>query len=269
MHKTEIYYFSGTGNSLQVARELQKGIPEARLIPMVSLLNRAVIRIEGETVGLVFPLHAFTVPMPVREFLKKLRPESASYLFAVATRGGSPCRVFQDVNRILKRKGKSLDAHFYINMPNNYLIGFDLPTPAHIARLESEMRQQVASIRKIITVQEKSREKDPHHHFLYERILFPLFKTFAHTTRYGNLERRFYADAKCTHCQTCERVCLSGKIKLRDGSPVWQKDIRCTFCFACINYCPAQAIQFGKSKTPEKGRYFHPEVTANDIAGQK
>jgi flavodoxin len=36
---TEIYYFSGTGNSLYVARELQKRVPEAELIPIVSLLK--------------------------------------------------------------------------------------------------------------------------------------------------------------------------------------------------------------------------------------
>jgi len=54
---TEIYYFSGTGNSLYVARELQKRIPETNLIPIVSLLNKDVIEIKGETLGLVFPIH--------------------------------------------------------------------------------------------------------------------------------------------------------------------------------------------------------------------
>ena len=54
---TEIYYFSGTGNSLHVARELQKRIPETNLIPIVSLLNNNVIETNGETVGFVFPIH--------------------------------------------------------------------------------------------------------------------------------------------------------------------------------------------------------------------
>jgi flavodoxin len=35
---TAIYYFSGTGNSLHVARELQQRLPESRLIPIVRLL---------------------------------------------------------------------------------------------------------------------------------------------------------------------------------------------------------------------------------------
>ena len=35
-----MYYFSGTGNSLYVAKELQKRVQEANLIPIVSLLNK-------------------------------------------------------------------------------------------------------------------------------------------------------------------------------------------------------------------------------------
>lgn len=49
MNKVEIYYFSGTGNSLHVAKELQKRIPETNLIPMVSLINKDVVETNGET----------------------------------------------------------------------------------------------------------------------------------------------------------------------------------------------------------------------------
>jgi len=35
---TEIYYFSGTGNSFYVAKELQKRIPKAKLIPIISII---------------------------------------------------------------------------------------------------------------------------------------------------------------------------------------------------------------------------------------
>ncbi len=31
--KTEIYYFSGTGNSLFIAKEIQKRLPDAEIIP--------------------------------------------------------------------------------------------------------------------------------------------------------------------------------------------------------------------------------------------
>lgn len=54
---TEIYYFSGTGNSLHVAGELQIRIPDTKLLPMVSLLNKNVIETKADIVGFVFPIH--------------------------------------------------------------------------------------------------------------------------------------------------------------------------------------------------------------------
>ena len=69
---TEIYYFSGTGNSLHVAKELQKRIPETELIPIVSLLDKDVIKTSGQTVGFVFPVHALTIPVAVKKFLRKI-----------------------------------------------------------------------------------------------------------------------------------------------------------------------------------------------------
>ncbi|MGZ7067312.1 MAG: hypothetical protein ACXVHT_03350, partial [Methanobacterium sp.] len=64
---TEIYYFSGTGNSLHVAKELQKRIPKTKLIPIVSLLNKENIEIISDTVGFVFPIHLAMAPAPLIE----------------------------------------------------------------------------------------------------------------------------------------------------------------------------------------------------------
>ena len=41
------------------------------------------------------------------------------------------------------------------------------------------------------------------------------------------------------------------------SKPVWDKD--CTMCLACINRCPQEAIQYGKS-TEKRGRYLHPDL---------
>ncbi|MDD3656088.1 MAG: hypothetical protein PHI72_04895 [Atribacterota bacterium] len=50
--KTEIYYFSGTGNSLYMARELQKKIPNSSLIPIIRLLpTKAIIKTNAEAIG--------------------------------------------------------------------------------------------------------------------------------------------------------------------------------------------------------------------------
>src|SRR5271157_3196304 len=99
MSKVVIYYFSGSGNSLHVAKELQKRIPGSDLKPIVSLLNNDTIKTKADTVGFVFPIHGLTVPIPVKKFVKKLNLYSAEYIFAIATRAGTWHNAFTGIDK--------------------------------------------------------------------------------------------------------------------------------------------------------------------------
>ncbi|MFT4143460.1 MAG: EFR1 family ferrodoxin [Mobilitalea sp.] len=266
---SEIFYFSGTGNSLYVARQLSLNLSNVNLTPIISSLNKEQYKTDADIVGFIFPLHAFTLPAPVKQFLEKLQMKSSSYLFAVATRGGSPCKVFTHINNILKNQGKQLDAQFFINMPNNYLPAFDVATSEEIAQLEHETDEQIELITQVLQKKQPYKEKDPHGSFLEENILFPILTQVFHKTGYFNTQNNFYSNASCTGCGVCEKVCLSGKIKMTDNRPEWNKCVNCTYCFSCIHYCPAKAIQIKKSKTELKGRYHHKSVRSGDIAAQK
>jgi ferredoxin len=283
---TEIYCFSGTGNSLHVARELQRCIPETSLVPIVSLLGRESVQTHAETVGFVFPQYATTVPKVVAKALKKLDLKSAGYLFAIATRGGTVCRAFADVDKLLNKKGRRLDSYFVLTMPSGsepLVETFsEYITEERVARLESEMLARLDAIQGIVTAREVNREEDlngldvPPPDII--KPIMPLIKVLGPILLpLGKLVESsfdFYSDAKCTGCGLCEKVCLAQKIEMVDGRPVWQKEVKCFGCFACLNYCPEQSIQVAstwylKSRTAENGRYHHPQITANDIAAQK
>ena len=77
--------------------------------------------------------------------------------------------------------------------------------------------------------------------YFHFSLLFFLF-----LIKYYNVD--FYSDSNCVGCGTCEKVCLSGKIKMINGKPVWQKDIQCFFCHACLNYCPEHAVQIKSTR---------------------
>ncbi|MCG2762750.1 MAG: EFR1 family ferrodoxin [Candidatus Atribacteria bacterium] len=280
---TEIYYFSGTGNSLHVAKELQKRIPKANIIPIVSLLNKDVIKTKAETVGFVFPLHGMTVPIPVKIFLKKLELKSVNYIFAIATRGGTKCFAFNKINQILKRNRKCLDSTFILTMINNdpKFEVYEIPTSESISKVESKIQTRLDSISRIIINKEKYQEKDsdyidfpfikPVNYLLERLVLLGMF--WADVTHTG-INNYFYADSKCIGCGICEKVCLSQKIKMINKKPVWQKNVKCYLCYTCLNYCPEQAVQikskiYMKSYTDKNGRYPHPFATIKDIAGQK
>ena len=270
---TEIYYFSGTGNSLYAAKELQKRIPNTELIPMISLLNRDLIESNSDTVGFVFPIHLAMAPAPVTEFPKKIDLKSAKYIFAVATRAGYQHRALLDLETILKKKGKSLDSFFNLNMASNdpKFENWHNATEEEIANLEVEVQNKLDYIQKVVINRQKSLEKDTD--FTDSMPVFPILsKVLPFLNRMYNVE--IYADTKCKSCDTCEKVCLSGKVKMVNGKPVWQKDVQCFHCNACLNYCPECAVQIKstrllKSHTDKNERYSHPYATADDIAGQK
>lgn len=267
--KTQIFYFSGTGNSLYIARELQKEIPESYLVPIISASKLNNIESDGDNVGIVFPIHAFTVPIPVKNFLKRVNLDSASYVFAIATRGGSPCNIFSDINKILKEKNKSLDSHFFIDMPNNFTHIAETPTQNDIERLNNEALKKLDLIKNIIVNGDKYKDKDLNKSLLKEKVLFPALSALLRKTNYLNMDRNFYADSSCSGCGLCSKVCAVKKIEIKNSKPQWKNDIKCMFCFACFNYCPTKAIQIRKTKSCNKGRYHHLEVTAADIAMQK
>lgn len=276
---TEIYYFSGTGNSLYVAKELQRLIPEADLIPIAGVLKSDNIKTKADNVGLVFPCHGLTIPIPVKEFLKKVNVKSSDYFFAIATRGGSIFRGFPIIDKLLNNQGKSLNATFVINMSLNdpKLESFTVPTKEELKDIEISVQQKLGVIKKTIIHQENFQDDISGVTFsrfgLLNYILERLIPFMVHHIA-AKVKKYFYADSKCTGCGICEKVCPSQKIAMEDNKPLWQRNVDCYICYACLNFCPNEAIQiyskiWMKSYTTERGRYKHPYATADDIAEQK
>ena len=272
---TEIYFLSGTGNSLYVAKELQKRIPDTKLIPIARLKDEAVIETSGEAVGFVFPIHFMSAPSIVMNTLKKLDLKSTQYIFVIATRYGTPCSVmFSKIEKILKAKGKNLNAYLALNMASNdpKFKDWKPANKEEIEKFQAEIQVTLDSLTETIINKENYHEKDSH-------IIYPISSLMEHlgTTAIqitGDGKEEFYSDSKCSGCGICEKVCLSNKIKLVNKRPQWQKNEKCFSCYACINYCPEHSIQIKSNKmmkfyTENNGRYSHPYATANDVAEEK
>jgi formate hydrogenlyase subunit 6/NADH:ubiquinone oxidoreductase subunit I len=267
--KHYIYYFSGTGNSLYIAKELQKLLPDTKLIPVMNEINLNKIEIDVDSIGFVFPVHAFSLPIPVKDFLKKAVFPSSCYTYAIATRGGSPCNVFRDMELLLKKQAVELDAYYFIDMPNNFTHMVETPREDEVMMLNTSVSEKLSTISDVIYNKRKFHDKNHNKSFFRKQILFPVLSVIFHKTGYLHTNKKFYADSKCTGCGLCARLCLINRIDLDGGKPRWNNDSSCIFCFACINYCPAKAIQIRGSKSDTKGRYCNPLITASEISLQK
>jgi ferredoxin len=177
--------------------------------------------------------------------------------------------VFLNIDHLLARQDRSLDASLCIEMAETYLPVFEVYTEEDVARVEAEMLAKLDSFTGVVTRQEKHRPRDPLAYTLLSRGICPVITVAYQRRWFPDLARRFYASEDCVGCGTCATVCLSGRIEIVEHRPVWNEKPRCTYCFACIHFCPSRAVQLLKKKTAKRGRYHHTEISVQDIAAQK
>jgi len=255
--KGSIFYYTGTGNSLWVARRVAEALGDSTVHSMPEwLLNRPPI--DAESVGLVFPVYIWGVPAPVMRFIAALPVLHDRYIFAFATNGGQVSNTLVQLKDLMAGRGLTLCAGVDITMPSNY-IPWGGPGPKHIQqqRFQAARAKIAALAQGLKQGRETPIEKGP----LWQRIVFTAFNkaAFKHVPR---MDAKFWADDKCTNCGICTRVCPAKNITISQGKPLWHH--RCEQCFACLQWCPTEAIQYGK-RTVRFERYHHPEIVLKDV----
>ena len=116
-----ILYFSGTGNSMAIGRQLAE-----RLGEQVMPLSRAVARdlSHERRVGLVFPCYWFNAPRAVTELVPRLRLSEEAYVFIVIPCGAQAGNAIWTVRRMLAAKGIDVAYSHKIRVPDNSAVGF-------------------------------------------------------------------------------------------------------------------------------------------------
>lgn len=262
-----IFYFTGTGNSLDAANRIGERLKDEKRISMASYTKASaktpipyMFRLEkNERVGFVFPIHAWGPPQPVLDFIDRLVLENyqSNYIYCVATCGKNIGNTMRLIRRHLMKRGYWLDSGFSLVMPNNYILAGDVDSKEIQKTILIEAGISLNSFLQRIEIREREVyfvEKGPLP-FLLTGLVHPAFSNQPFKTK------PFFATDECNQCGICVRVCNCGNIELK-GKPVWGSD--CTQCLACIHACPTRAIQYGKS-TQDKGRYINPNVTIGQL----
>jgi ferredoxin len=247
-----IYFYTGTGNSLWTAKNLARHLGNTELIPL-AVKNESIITSDAERIGIIFPVHMWGLPLRVIDFVQRLIADPAKYYFAVAVNAGQVAATLIQLQKILQEKGINLSAGFSIYMPSNYI-----PWGGAIA-MDEQQERFTDSLNKIKFISEivrdkkvRTLEKGPSWQNIFLSALYKLG-----SPRIPGMDKSFWVDTKCTGCRICEKICPSKNIIITDGKPTWHH--HCEQCLACIQWCPEEAIQYGKN-TPTKKRYHHPEI---------
>jgi len=263
--KKTVYYFSGTGNSLAVARDISQKIG-AELIPITSLLDEKVIAVSAETIGIVFPLQDFKPPEVVKEFILKLSDIKNKYIFAVCTYGIKPSKSLYKLDKLLKKSGGILSCGFAVKMPQNG-IGSGSVTEEDVSDNVVMWESRCSSVCESVENKSKAKPESSPAVFNYinkevQKHMSVLIKFLKVLLTKGPQALKYTVNDRCSGCGVCEKICPMGNIKIIDLSPVWGDN--CANCFGCINWCERRAITLGGNNF-NLSTYHHPNVTIKDM----
>ena len=190
--KTDIYYYSGTGNSLWTARRLADELGDTGLYP-ISKIETDVPCTQGDSIGLVFPVHIWGVPHKVLRFIDLLAGDTSNYYFAVAVNAGQVAATLIQLRKVMKLRGLTLSAGFDLIMPSNY-IPWGGPGPEEKWRMKiktaDEKIKQIS--REVAHKKRLPIEKKP----LWQNVLFSLLYRMSFD-KVAQMDKNFHVDEKC------------------------------------------------------------------------
>jgi Pyruvate/2-oxoacid:ferredoxin oxidoreductase delta subunit/flavodoxin len=263
---SEIYYFSGTGNSLAVARDLSVKI-KAKLIPAASLTGLDSINTDADIIGIVFPIYDFKAPKIIDDFIKKLKNIESKYIFGVCTYGISPANAMKVLEKTIESCGGKLSAGFTVEMPHNG-IGSKLFTQNQHEMMFKDWKVKKEEISEYIVSGKKGKLETDNIFFsliltgYFIKMIPTLFKLFKQVSSKGWESLALTADEKCDGCEICSKVCPVNNIEMTGDKPKWSD--HCSGCFACLHWCPRESVRLGYADMNLK-KYHHPEVNLKDM----
>jgi ferredoxin/flavodoxin len=259
--KTNIFYFSGTGNCLKLARDLAAELGETEVTPVAGAV-KGNIDISCDRIGLVFPVYAFNPPLIILDFINSLQAPPEKYIFAIITYAGIAGNTLGQIVRQFKKRGLNLSAGFGIKMPGNYTPLYGAVSPKRQRKLFYSASKKIKEIAPIIREARQQKIEEANIFFrLMGRALYPYI-----SSQMRSEDKKFWIEENCNGCGTCEKVCPVNNINLLNGKPVWLH--KCEQCFACLQWCPQESIQYGKH-TQGRKRYHHPAVILEDFYNTK
>lgn len=248
----KIFLNTSTGNCLYVAKKIQSQFEDCTLHSISKELKEKNFNIDDNIIGFIYPIHFGGVPLVVYDFLKNVKVNKNSYVFAIGVSGGGKSdTAFYQTNKLL---GRDINNALEVRYISNYTKAGRNPTEERakeaIAKYDDKIKEFAESL------------KNKENHITNFKgsignIGYKIIKDY-----FKNRDKNFNVNDKCINCGMCEKICPVNNITLKNGKPNWNRN--CTDCMACINICPKEAINIGKS-TIKKNRYRNPYITRNEL----
>ena len=246
-----LFYFTGTGNSLYVAKQL-----EEKPISIPQVIRNGNLDFTAESIGIVAPVYGHEVPPMVKEFMEKAVFHT-DYFYMVLTYGNRHGGAAELTERFCRACGILPNYINVLLMVDNWLPGFDMEEQkAKDKKVDECLEKIIADIcsRKNMIAEVTDDDRTVHRQFLDNMKSLP-DDAWKHLIQ---------VKAECIGCGLCVRVCPSGSIQIKEGKAVHLPE-RCQTCLACVHLCPQKAMGLNVSEKNPDARYINEHITLEEI----
>ena len=247
-----VFYFTGTGNSLYIAKQL-----DSNVISIPQILKSDDLTFSDERIGIVCPIYGHEMPAMVKEFIKKATFDT-QYFYVILTYGKMHGGAADLAEKYIKSVGKKANYIHSIIMVDNFLPAFDM---IEQMKEDKHIDENLAKIKADIAEKKNAKQKvtlkDKSVHTMYTKMVKNAPET---------VWASYQITDDCIGCGICAKVCPAGCIKLEDQKAV-NTGKNCQACYACVHACPRMAIQFDLER-PEanpKARYRNEHIELTEI----
>jgi len=253
MSKNTIYCFSGSGNCLDIAKNIAKTLGDTDIV----MMRKAPVKTDATDstrVGFVFPCYAGGLPGNVGQYIKNIKVKDGSYTFGVVSYAGYMGCGMHEIDKVIPLNywaGVSHNCSCIWLMPHTMMF-----PPLSAEKAQARCEKKTKKIAEDIRNGELSVKEPPKNSVnALESKAWPMLSK--------KKAIKLKADpAKCVGCGQCMNLCPKGNIIIAGGKAVFGAD--CIGCLSCLQYCPHEAISMGGA-TEKRERYHNPNVTAAEL----
>ena len=247
-----IIYFSATGNSLAVARQIAIATNDIT-IPLTEAVRKDLST--EHRVGLVYPSYDFNAPPAGRTLVERLKLNPQAYVFIIIPCGAQAGNSIWTIRHLLQKKGIEVSYSHKIRVPDNSAIVFGRNPNDQVWKF-TRFANRLTTIISDVVAERKAL------HFAWWSPISWIMGTNRMQQWMLRTFRPAVNEDKCIGCGICERVCPMRNIAVDEKAGIGP---HCTACLACLHACPQQAIEVGGKPTIKERQYRNPNIKLKDL----